>query len=236
MILIGSGKGGVGKSFVSCGLGLKLAELNYRVGLLDIDIHGASVPNFLGVKGPLASTKDGLEPKNVDGLRVMSVALLAGENSVPMRGGIEKQSTVSEMFSLTNWGDLDFLIVDLPPGTGDEVLSAFHLFRGHTEIVLVTTPSKNATSIVRRLALLAKAEKIPIGGIVVNMAYLKLENKILHPFGKANRKMIERFLDSRVIGEIPLVPEINMLPLRDAVLKNNTLSQAFGSIGKVLGA
>ena len=138
IILVGSGKGGVGKSFVSCGLGLRLSSSGFKTGLFDMDIHGASVPNYLGIGPPLRSTRKGLEPKRVGrNLKVMSVSLLTGNNPVPMHG-IEKEDMLSRFFALTNWAKLDYLIVDLPPSTGDELLSAFSLFSDRSKLLIVT--------------------------------------------------------------------------------------------------
>lgn len=228
IILVGSGKGGVGKSFISCGIALKFAEGGKRVGLLDIDLHGASLPSYLGLKPPVRSTKMGLEPKRKSkNLKVMSVALLTGNLPVPIRGK-EKNDAILQLFSLTNWGKLDFLIVDLPPGTGDELLSAFSLFRREkSSLVLVTTPSINASLIVSRLGALARAEGVPISGIVVNMAFSNSGGLVEYPFGKLDRKSIERTLDSQVLVEIPLDPRVNNQPIQDVILGKSDISKRF---------
>jgi ATP-binding protein involved in chromosome partitioning len=236
VVLVGSGKGGVGKSFVACGLSLKLAQAGYRTGLFDIDIHGASLLNYLGAKPPLRSTKDGLEPKKVaaGGLKVMSVALLTGNNSVPLRGS-EKQSLITQFFSLTNWGKLDFLIVDLPPSTGDELLTAFEMFGAKASLIMVTTPSRTAINIVSRLSRLAKSESIRVLGIVLNMAYSKQSNReISYPFGRVGHNYLERTLGSRVITEIPLDPRVSTKSLEDLVLKRSDISKSFQEITQAL--
>jgi ATP-binding protein involved in chromosome partitioning len=209
VVLVGSGKGGVGKSFVSCGLALSLAQKGYRTAVLDIDIHGASVPGYLGVRPPVKSTAEGLEPKKVGRLKVMSLALFTGENPIPLRGE-KKQSLITQLFASTNWGELDFLVVDLPPSTGDELLSAFALFEGKSALVLVTTPSKGATTVVSRLRRLAEVERVPVEGVVLNMAYLDAgKRRVLHPFGKPDREAVERGLESGVLVEIPLEPRLS---------------------------
>lgn len=234
IILIGSGKGGVGKSFVACGLALKLASAGHRIGLFDIDIHGASVPNYLRIAPPVKSTKDGLQPKEVDGgLKVMSVAFLTGDNPVPMRGGPQKQEMITQFFSLTNWGDLDFLIVDLPPSTGDELLSAFSIFGHKSSLILVSTPSINALHIVKRLRSLAKSENVPVIGVILNMAFSRFGGRVDYPFGKSDTSTIERSLDSRVLATIPLEPSINTGDLREIVLSDqNEISGAFQKLTK----
>ena len=209
VILVGSGKGGVGKSFVACAIAQLLADRRYRVGILDIDIHGASVPSILQVRPPLRSTKDGLEPKESNGVKVMSVALLTGDNPVPMRGN-DKQELITQFLSLTDWGPLDYLVVDLPPSTGDELLSAFELFVGKSTLLLVTTPSPNAVGVVSRLSRLAKRERVPVAGIVLNMAYIERgRSGKTFPFGRIDRVRLEGALDSNVIAEIPLEPRLN---------------------------
>lgn len=228
VILVGSGKGGVGKSFVACGLALKLSKTGVNVGLLDLDIHGASVPNYLGLKPPLESTKDGLEPKKVnDNLKVMSVSLLTGNSPVPVRGE-EKDDLIAQLVSLTNWGKkIDFLIVDLPPGTGDELLSTFAMLGSKSSLILVTTPSRNVIEIVSRLAVLAKKEKIPIAGVVVNMAYSKkdADGKIEYPFGKADDDFVQKSLGTRILVKVPLEPTINTRDFQDVIFGENEVAQ-----------
>jgi ATP-binding protein involved in chromosome partitioning len=208
VVLVGSGKGGVGKSLVACGLALSLARKGYRTGILDIDIHGASVPSYLGVRPPIRSSVKGLEPKKVGGLRVMSLALFTGDNPIPVRGD-KKQGIITQLFGLTDWGKLDFLVVDLPPSTGDELLSAFALFEEKSTLVLVTTPSKGAVTVVSRLRRLADSERVPLEGLVLNMAYLKQGGKSLYPFGRPDRESITRSLRSRVLVELPLEPKVS---------------------------
>ena len=204
VIMIGSGKGGVGKSLISCAIAFFLAKKGFRTGILDIDIHGASLPIYLELSSPLRSTEKGLDPKIVNGgLKVMSLALFTGSNPIPVRGA-EKDSLITDLFALTNWGNLDFLVVDLPPGLGDEILSAFSLFREKASLILVTTPSPNSTEIVSRLQQLADNEAMPVKGVVVNMAYSLYHSRKLFPFGQAENREVERSLNSRIIGEIPL--------------------------------
>lgn len=227
VILVGSGKGGVGKSLVACAMALLLADRGYRTGILDIDIHGASVPDYLEVRPPLNSTKDGLQPKECHGVRVMSVALLTGENPVPMRGD-EKQDLITQFVALTDWGPLDYLVVDLPPGTGDEFLGAVDLFVGKATAVLVTTPSRNAISVVSRLRKLAKIERVPVLGIILNMAYTNDRGRKTYPFGRVDRNSLEERLDSTIIAEIPLEPRVNSESLHRLLLgRNTTMSTAF---------
>ena len=225
VILVGSGKGGVGKSLVASGLALSLSNNGKRTGILDLDIHGASLPHYLGVGPPLKSSKNGLEPKRAGKLKVMSMALLTGNNAVPVRG-TKKQELIAQLFSITNWGKLDYLVVDLPPGTGDEVLSAFELFAEKCCLILVTTPSPNALNVVSRLGSLAKIERVAISGIVVNMAYSKMGKKTNYPFGRPDEKILEKTLDSNILAMIPLEPRINFQDIGVILLGHNEISRA----------
>jgi ATP-binding protein involved in chromosome partitioning len=231
VILVGSGKGGVGKSFVACGLGTVLARNGYRTGLLDIDIHGSSVPDYLGLRGPIKSGKGGLQPRRIDGLKVMSIGFFTGTNPVPMRGA-NKQELITQLFSLTNWGELDYLVVDLPPSMGDELLSAFNLFSGKSLLVLVTTPSLWAANVVSRLSKLAASERIQVSGVVINMAYIREGERIEFPFGKVNEASMERKLRSRIIALIPLDPAVSTLGLRGSLEQRGRLAESFGVIVK----
>ncbi len=217
VVLVGSGKGGVGKSLVACGLALELSKIGFATGILDVDLHGASVPAYLGVGPPLSSTQAGLSPKKVGGLEVMSTSLLTGDETVPLRGRV-KHDTIAELFALTAWGDLDFLVVDLPPSTGDEVLSAFEIFRGRAELILVTTPSKVSLGVVGRLGKLASSEGVPVLGVVVNMAYERTAgSRRAYPFGRASAAEVSSALGARVLAETPVSEEVNSKGLLYAI-------------------
>ena len=226
VLLVGSGKGGVGKSLVACSIALLLSEKGYRTGILDIDIHGASVPNYLEVRPPLRSTPRGLEPKVTHGLKVMSVALLAGDSPVPMRGN-EKQDLITQFLALTDWGPLDYLVVDLPPSTGDELLAAFELFAERSSLILVTTPSRNAVGVVSRLGRLAEMENVPVEGIVLNMAYANVNGRRIFPFGSTEAELLEKTLNSTIVAEVPLEPRVNSEGLLRVLRGRNSTSVAF---------
>ncbi len=231
VILVGSGKGGVGKSFVASGLALMLSR-RYKTGILDLDIHGASLPNYLSVKPPIKSGKDGLQPAKAGKVGVMSVALFTGDNSVPLRG-YKKQALIPQLFSLTNWGMLDYLVVDLPPSTGEELLSAFALFGEKCSLLLVTTPSRHAISIVSRLRQLAKSERVPVAGIVANMAYVNEGGKKIETFGKLDPKHLTRKLEAPVLAEIPLEYSVNSTSLETLLFGRwNPISKAFSDLAE----
>jgi Mrp family chromosome partitioning ATPase len=223
VILVGSGKGGVGKSFVASGLALSLSNKGFQTGILDLDIHGASIPNYLGVRPPLKSNKNGLEPKRVGKLKVMSVALLTGNNAVPVKGR-KKEDMIVQLFSITNWGKLDYLIVDLPPGTGDEILSSFELFSKKSSLLLVSTPSSNALSVVSRLSSLAKIERVTISGIVMNMAWSRIGKRTIYPFGKTRDSLFEKELGSNILAKFPLDSRVSSQSLQVILGGRNEIS------------
>jgi len=207
VILVGSGKGGVGKSTVACCLSLELRRNGFSTGLLDLDFHGASVPEYLSLRPPVSSDKDGLRPKTRGGLKVMSVGLFTGDNPVPMRGP-DKQELTAQIFGLTNWGHLDFLVVDLPPSMGDELLTALNVFGEKASLLLVTTPSPASTEVVSRLRRLADREGVPILGAVLNMAYVGVGRKKVFPFGRRSAKTLESEIGSRLCAVVPLEPTV----------------------------
>ncbi|MGA2199936.1 MAG: P-loop NTPase [Nitrososphaerales archaeon] len=236
VVLVGSGNGGVGKSLVACGLALGLARQGVRVAVLDVDVHGASVADYLEVRPPVHSTERGLEPKMSAGVKVMSVALFTGNNPVPLSGR-QKQDVIVELFAQTNWGSLDFLVVDLPPSTGDELRSALRLFEVKSSLVLVTTPSPRSLSIVSRLRQLADSERVPVEGIVVNMAYQESGSRRSYPFGRLDTHLVSRSLRAPVLTEIPLDYRLNSKSLRDLLRGRSRLSSAFAQlVGCIAGS
>jgi Mrp family chromosome partitioning ATPase len=171
----------------------------------------------------------------VEKLKVMSVALFTGDNAVPMRG-MEKPELITQLFSLTDWGALDYLVVDLPPSTGDELLTAFDLFAGMSTLVLVTTPSTNAISVVSRLKRLAVSEGVPVAGAVVNMAFSTVGKKRVFPFGRMGADAVRTRLGTRLLVEIPLYPRVNAKSLREVLRGRNELSVAFDELARLITA
>jgi ATP-binding protein involved in chromosome partitioning len=236
VVLVGSGKGGVGKSMVASALAMAFSKQGHRTGILDIDLHGASVPRYLGLRPPLRSSGKGLEPKNLGRLRTMSIAFFAGDNPVPVRGA-EKEDLIVHLMALTNWGQLDFLVVDLPPGMGDELFSAFSLFSNKCRLLLVTTPSKYALSVVSLMRKLADRERVPLAGVVLNMSYMMNGRRRIYPLGKADSVLLKNAIGARIIAEIPLEPAINEGRFQ-AVLreKDNELTKAVSNLARKLSA
>ena len=233
VILVGSGKGGVGKSMISSAIALMLARQGRRTGLLDIDLHGASVPEYLDLKPPLRSGENGLEPKKLGKLRAMSIAFFAGDNPVPVRG-VEKEDLIANLMALTNWGELDYLVVDLPPGMGDELLSAFSLFSRKCRLLLVTTPSKYAFNVVSLMCKLATREGVPLAGVVLNMSYMLTGRRRTYPLGRIDRSLLEKAIGTSLVIEVPLEPRINQEHFQGVLKENTELTKAIRDLTRTL--
>jgi len=139
----------------------------------------------------------------------MSVGLFTGSSPVPMRGG-DKQELITQLFGLTDWGDLDYLVVDLPPSMGDELLAAFSLFAGRSALLLVTTASPVSLEVVSRLRRLAEGERVAVLGAVVNMAYSDSDGTRSFPFGRPNSSAIEKKIGARLLSVVPLEPSLSL--------------------------
>ena len=212
-LIVLSGKGGVGKSTVSANLALFLSEKGYNVGLLDSDIHGPSIPKILGIEDRRPQALEtGINPVSVSPrLSVMSMGFLLHDRDSPViwRGPL-KMGAIKQFIGDVNWGDLDYLIVDLPPGTGDEPLSIAQLIPGCDGAIIVTTPQDVALVSVRKSINFVKKMNIPVVGIIENMSGFKCphcgrEINIFKTGGglKASEDFMVPFL-----GKIPIDPKI----------------------------
>lgn len=212
-IFVLSGKGGVGKSTVSANVALKLAEEGHSVGLMDCDMHGPSIPKILGIENKRPTpTEDGIEPVLVSPkLKVMSMAFLLQDKDSPViwRGPL-KMAAIKQFISDFNWGDLDYLIVDLPPGTGDEPLSIAQLIPNSDGAVVVTTPQDVALLSVRKSINFVKQMNAPVIGIVENMSGFKCPycNKTIDIFKKDGGLKASKDFNIPFLGKIPLDPKI----------------------------
>jgi ATP-binding protein involved in chromosome partitioning len=171
-VVVLSGKGGVGKSTVAVNLASALASAGKRVGLLDVDIHGPSVPTMLGLEGrKVDACEEGLLPIVINGLKVMSLGFLLPnpDNAVIWRGPM-KMGVIKQFLKDVVWGELDYLIVDSPPGTGDEPLSVCQLIGTLDGAVVVTTPQRVAAVDVRKSITFCREMKLPVIGVVENMS------------------------------------------------------------------
>lgn len=212
-LLVISGKGGVGKTTVAINLAYALALKNLNVGIMDIDIHGPNVAKMLGIEGAqLQMSKLGIEPFTVlPNLKAISIALLTLDQDTPIiwRGPL-KMATIKQFISDVNWGELDYLIIDSPPGTGDEPLSTCQLIPDITGAIIVTTPQAVAILDSRKTVLFAKQLKVPVTGIIENMSgficpHCKEKTNL---FGIDGGKKAAMDLQVPFLGQIPIDPEM----------------------------
>jgi ATP-binding protein involved in chromosome partitioning len=210
IIAVASGKGGVGKTTIAVNLALALARTGAKVGLLDADIYGPSVPLMLGAEADPQVLKNKIQPPNVEGIKVISMGFFyeqsqqAGIYRGPIVSGIIKQFLTD-----VEWGSLDYLIIDLPPGTGDAPLTMAQTIPV-TGIIIVTTPQDVAMNVaVKALGMFSKLN-VPIVGVIENMSYLQCPHCSEHisVFGKGGGQKISEKFGIPFLGEIPLSPQI----------------------------
>jgi ATP-binding protein involved in chromosome partitioning len=167
IISVASGKGGVGKSLVASSLALNLSRKGYKVGLLDLDLYGPSSHIILGVKDVFPVEEKGIIPPDIHGINFMSIVYFTEDKPSPFRG-IDISNIIIELLAITRWGELDYLIIDMPPGIGDETLDVIRLVK-KSEFLVVTSPSKVSMGAVGKLLQLLKELKLPVIGVVENM-------------------------------------------------------------------
>ena len=209
VIAIASGKGGVGKSTVSANLACALKHLGARVGLLDCDIYGPSIPLMMGVhEKPTVSAEERLVPPDAHGVKVMSIGLLLADDQPVIWRGPMITKTIQQFLIAVEWGELDFLLVDLPPGTGDAQLSLCQtvpLDGG----VIVTTPQEASLGVVRKGIAMFNKVNVPILGIVENMSYFTTPNgERVEIFGHGGGKEEAARQNVPFLGEVPIFTEI----------------------------
>ena len=210
VICVGSGKGGVGKSSVACGLAFALKASGARVGLMDADVYGPSVPHLLGARGePTVSERAGpdgamvqrIQPLEVDGMRLMSMGFHIEEDQAVIWRGPLLHRTLTQFLQATEWGELDYLVIDMPPGTGDVALTLSQLLSS-SGAVIVCTPQKVALLDAMKAISMFNQVKIPVLGMVENMT------GEIFGRGGARDKALE--LGVPFLGELPADPEVRI--------------------------
>jgi len=242
-ILVLSGKGGVGKSSIAVNLAIWMSMQGKKVGLLDVDIHGPSVPKLLNLEGSkLQGNHEKIEPVIYNNtLKVMSVGfLIQDEKSALIWRGPMKHNVIKQFVSEVAWGELDYLVVDCPPGTGDEPLSIVQLLGEADGAVVVTTPQQLAITDVKKCITFCNQLSLPILGVIENMSGFVCEhcNQRTNIFGDKGGEQMARDFDIPFLGSIPIDP--NIVPAADLGMPfisfNNqnptvqALSDAFGPL------
>lgn len=217
ILAVFSGKGGVGKSTVSSNLAISLAELGYSVGLLDADIHGPSIPKMFGVEDarPFVQNVDGKQqiiPIEKYGVKLLSIGFFVDPNNALIWRGSMASNALKQLITDAEWGELDFFIMDLPPGTGDIHLTLVQTL-GITGAIAVTTPQDVALADARKGVNMFTGEKVnvPILGLIENMAWFtpaELPENKYYIFGKDGGKRLAEELNIPLLGQIPLVQSI----------------------------
>lgn len=202
-----SGKGGVGKSMITASIARVLVKQGYKVGILDADITGPSIPKMYGIHGKAVGSQEGIFPIEAeDGTKIMSVNLLleSEEDPVIWRGPIIA-SVVKQFWSEVIWGELDYLLVDMPPGTGDVPLTVFQSLPVDG-VVIVTSPQDLVRMIVKKAYNMAKKMDIPVLGVVENYSYLECPDckKRINVFGESHIEEVAEELEIPVIGKMPI--------------------------------
>lgn len=211
-IIVLSGKGGVGKSTVSVNIAFTLAMAGHRVGLMDVDFHGPSIPTMLGIKGAhTESENNAILPIEVAGVKVISVDFFLdnSDNAVIWRGPM-KQGAIKQFLEDVAWGELDFLIIDCPPGTGDEPLALCQIVKGDKRAVVVTTPQEVAAADVRKSLDFCAKLSLPVIGVIENMSGFACPhcNTVTYIFKQGGGEKLAAQAQVPFLGRIPIDPTV----------------------------
>jgi ATP-binding protein involved in chromosome partitioning len=205
IIAVGSGKGGVGKTTVAVNLAISFAKLGYKVGLLDADVYGPNVPLMMGVQETPHAMGQRIRPIEAHGIKLMSMGFLnPGDKPLVWRGPM-LNSVIQQFLRNVDWGELDYLVIDLPPGTGDVQLTLIQT-TPLTGAVIVTTPSDVSMEDARKAVHMFEQVREPVLGIVENMSYLEHNGEKLYVFGKGGGAKTAELMRVPLLGEIPLDP------------------------------
>ncbi len=204
-----SGKGGVGKSTVAANIAAGLASMGYRTGLMDVDLHGPSIPKMLGIEGEFIHGQNGkILPLQVnENLKALSIGLMMEnrDEAVIWRGPL-MHNAIKEFIQEVNWGELDYFIVDSPPGTGDVHLSLSQFLPKESSAIMITTPQDVSVADVKKSISFCKAAHVPVTGIIENMSGFKCPHcsEIIDIFSKGGGESLSRTLDIPFLGRIPM--------------------------------
>ena len=237
VVAVASGKGGVGKSTVAANLAVGLAKKGLKVGLLDADIYGPSAPVLFALQGRAEVKDEKIVPREAFGVRIMSIGLMLDADKALVWRGPMVMGAVSQMLADTGWGELDVLVVDTPPGTGDAHLTLAQK-APLTGVVIVTTPQELALADARRGAEMFRTLKVPVIGVVENMSFMEApDGTRLAPFGEGGGAALAQTLDAPLLAQLPLDPRLRETGDAGApLLTNDETSVAAQALYKIVAA
>ncbi|TAN22531.1 MAG: ATP-binding protein [Actinomycetota bacterium] len=237
---ISSGKGGVGKSSTSVNLAIALAKKGYEVGILDADVYGFSVPKMLGISRNPLLIDDLMLPPVAYGVKCISVGFFVSDETPVIWRGPMLHKALEQFLVDVYWGDLDFLLLDMPPGTGDVALSMGQ-YLPKSEILVVTTPQPAAQRVAQRSAYAARQLKLPLRGVIENMSwFVGDDGKKYLIFGEGGGKELADNLGVPLLAQIPLVSDVRVggddgVPIT-ASAPNSEVSRAYDALASAVEA
>ena len=209
---VSSGKGGVGKSTVTANLAAAMAADGLRVGVIDADIHGFSMPGMFGITDQPTKVADLLMPPQAHGVAVMSIGMFVPEGQAVVWRGPKMHRAIEQFASDVYWGDLDVLLLDLPPGTGDVAISVAQLLPT-AKMLVVTTPQQSAASVAERVGSLARSTEQEVAGVIENMAGLTLpDGTVMDVFGSGGGDRVAATLAEAVEHDVPVLGRVGLDP------------------------
>jgi ATP-binding protein involved in chromosome partitioning len=207
-LFISSGKGGVGKSSVTTNLAVALAARGHSVGIVDADIYGFSIPRMLGADREPTVIDDMLLPPEAWGVRCISIGYFVPEGQAVVWRGPMLHKALEQFLTDVHWGEPDYLVVDMPPGTGDIALSMAQ-FLPRAEVVVVTTPQPAAQKVAQRAAYMARKVNLGVVGVIENMSWFECDHGERYElFGAGGGQLLADDLEVPLLGQVPLVPEL----------------------------
>ncbi|HEY5011212.1 MAG TPA: Mrp/NBP35 family ATP-binding protein [Acidimicrobiia bacterium] len=208
VIAIASGKGGVGKSSVTTNLAVALAQEGHKVAAVDADVWGFSMPRMLGIDRPPVVIDDLIVPPEANGVTLISMGFFAREDQPVVWRGPMLHKALEQFLTDVHWGEPDFLVVDMPPGTGDIALSMAQ-FLPRAEVIIVTTPQPAAQRVAQRAAYMAKRVNLSVIGVIENMSWFRGDDgKEYRLFGEGGGQELADDLEVPLLGKVPLVPQL----------------------------